>query len=940
VRFLGTFLDDPTDVPPAAVKVLCAQMGIQDPACISAYQDNRQRFAHMAEIRSRFGYLDFSDPRMGFRLARWLYAQCWTGTERPGALFERATAWLLAHKVLLPGASVLERFVSRLRQRVETRVWRLLGSSISVEQRECLEGLFRVPEGNRSSLLDQLRSGPVKVSVPALVRTLQRLQKIREIGIRSPAASRIPPSRIAALARFANTAKVTAVANLPPSRRLATLVAFVHTLEASALDDVLALLEMVLQELFSEAKKADLKTRIRKLKDLDAGATVLADACTVLLDATLPGEDLRTAVFACIPEEELAQALADVIALVRPPDDVFYHALEASYRRVRRFLPALLEHVSFAAAPAGEAVIEAYHYLRDCEHGSVIHRRPSLAAVTKAWERHVIRGDGGIDDRAYVFCVLDRLRDALRRRDIFVTPSWRYADPRSGLLAGSEWEVARPIICRSLGYPADPEPVLAALAEELDDAYRQVVGRIAENPAVTIARVEDKDELILSALDKIDEPPSLIALRDAVAARMPHADLPEIMLEIAARAGFTEAFTHINDRQARAADMTTSICAVLLAEATNTGLEPLVRNDTPALRRGRLSWVAQNYLRDETITRANAMLVAAQNSIALAQAWDGGDIASADGLRFVVPVRTVHAGPNPKYFGFGRGVTYYNLMSGQFSGLNGIAVPGTLRDSLILLAVVLEQQTEMQPTHIMTDTGAYSDIIFGLFRLLGYRFSPRLADIGGARFWRIDPKADYGSLNGIARHRVKPRLIAPQWDDMLRLAGSLKMGRVPATGIMRTLQVGDRQTALANAIAEFGRIEKTLHMLTTIDDETKRRGTLLQLNRHEGRHSLARTVFHGRRGELRQRYRDGQEDQLGALGLVVNIIVLWNTLYMDAVLKQLQKEGYSVRDEDKARLAPTIHKHLNVMGRYSFDVPESVARGELRPLRDPSDDDA
>jgi len=127
------------------------------------------------------------------------------------------------------------------------------------------------------------------------------------------------------------------------------------------------------------------------------------------------------------------------------------------------------------------------------------------------------------------------LRDALRRRDIFVKPSWRYADPRSGLLSGSEWETARPIICRSLGYPANPEPVLAALAEELDHAYRQAASRIPDNPAVTIERVEDRDELVLSALDKIDEPPSLIALRDEVAARMPRADLPEIMLEIAAR---------------------------------------------------------------------------------------------------------------------------------------------------------------------------------------------------------------------------------------------------------------------------------------------------------------------------------------------------------------------------------------------------------------------
>ena len=109
-------------------------------------------------------------------------------------------------------------------------------------------------------------------------------------------------------------------------------------------------------------------------------------------------------------------------------------------------------------------------------------------------------------------------------------------------------------------------------------------------------------------------------------------------------------------------------------------------------------------------------------------------------MRFVVPVRSVHSGPNPKYFGVGRGVTWDNLLSNQFSGLNDITVPGTLRDSLVLLAVVLEQQTDLQPTQIMTDTGAYSDVVFGLFRLLGYRFSPRLADVGGTRFWRIDPK--------------------------------------------------------------------------------------------------------------------------------------------------------------------------------------------------------
>jgi TnpA family transposase len=129
--------------------------------------------------------------------------------------------------------------------------------------------------------------------------------------------------------------------------------------------------------------------------------------------------------------------------------------------------------------------------------------------------------------------------------------------------------------------------------------------------------------------------------------------------------------------------------------------------------------------------------------------------------------------------------------------LNAIIVPGTLRDSLFLLSVVPEQQTELQPNEIMTDTQAYTDVIFGLFWLLGYRFCPRVADIGGTRCWRIDPAAYYGALNGVARHRINTRLFAENWDDMLRLAGSLKLGKVQAMSVMRTLRIGDRPTKLA-----------------------------------------------------------------------------------------------------------------------------------------------
>ena len=125
----------------------------------------------------------------------------------------------------------------------------------------------------------------------------------------------------------------------------------------------------------------------------------------------------------------------------------------------------------------------------------------------------------------------------------------------------------------------------------------------------------------------------------------------------------------------------------------------------------------QNYLRAETLVSANARLVDFQSTLELAGRWGGGEVASADGMRFVTPVKTINSGSNRKYFGSGRGITWYNFVSDQYSGFHGIVVPGTLRDSIFVLEGLLEQQTGLNPVEIMADTAGSSDIIFGLFWL-------------------------------------------------------------------------------------------------------------------------------------------------------------------------------------------------------------------------------
>lgn len=115
----------------------------------------------------------------------------------------------------------------------------------------------------------------------------------------------------------------------------------------------------------------------------------------------------------------------------------------------------------------------------------------------------------------------------------------------------------------------------------------------------------------------------------------------------------------------------------------------MVKPSVPALTRDRLSHVDQSYVRSETIAASNARLLAAQAGIGLASLWGGGLVASVDGLRFVVPVATINAGPNPRYFGVRCGVTWLNAVNDRYSGLGAVVVPGTVRDSLYLLDTLL-----------------------------------------------------------------------------------------------------------------------------------------------------------------------------------------------------------------------------------------------------------
>ena len=102
------------------------------------------------------------------------------------------------------------------------------------------------------------------------------------------------------------------------------------------------------------------------------------------------------------------------------------------------------------------------------------------------------------------------------------------------------------------------------------------------------------------------------------------------------------------------------------------------------------------------------------------------------------------------------------------------------------------------------------------------------------------------------------------------------------------------------------------------------------------RHKLARKIYHGERGEVRNALKQGQEEQLGALGLALNAVTHWNAIYMQEAIERLEEQGLFTDPANIARLSPILWRHINFLGRYEIALPESVAQGGLRPLREPT----
>jgi TnpA family transposase len=916
LRFPGRPWDPDEQVPPDVLSYLAQQIGEAPEALAEYAKRDPTRREHLAEIQHAFGFRPFT-PQIYRELSRWLLPIA-LSTEHGIVVADAVIEELRTRKVILPAVSTLERLCWETRRRAQQQVFTTLTHSLSEEQRRQLDALLVVPTDRRRTQLTWLREPPGPARPANFLKVVERLGVIRACGLNSGLLLHVHANRLRRLALEGEQYTPQFLERFDPLRRYATLVAYLLDLSATLTDTALQMHDHIMGLLFKHGQKKQLATFAERGKAINEKVRLYADVGTALIRAKEAAADPYQALEAVLPWDTFVSSVQEASTLARPADVDYLDLLDDHYAHLRQYVPKPLETFTFSATGSSQSVARALALLRDLGRKRVPVNAP-LDFVKPRWESHVLTADG-IDRHYYELCALSELRNGLRSGDIWVEGSHQYKPFEAYLLPTQDWRDLRTTGSPPVVVPLDAATYLSERGAVLHEQLSRVV-QLAKEHALPDVRI-DANKVRITPLDA-EIPEGVEELARQAYAKVRRIKVTQLLIEIDQRTHFSRHFTHLHSGEP--AKDREALFAALLAEATNLGLSKMA-DATPGMTRTRLTWVSDWYIRDDSFTKALAEIVNYHHRLPFSATWGAGKTSSSDGQRFAAGgPKSATAQINAKY-GPEPGVVFYTHISDQLDPYHTKVITGTPHEAPHMIDGLLYHETDLNIVEHYADTGGYTDQVFGICHLLGFRFAPRLRDLGDRKLYTIEKPTSYPELSALMGGTINVRQICEHWEDLLRLTTSLRLGTVTASLMLGKLASYPRQNGLAWALREVGRIEKTLFTLEWFQSVDLRRRVQVGLNKGEARNALARAVFFYRQGRVQDRSHAQQQVRAQGLNLVVAAIILWNTLELARAIDELRREGVEMRAEQLPHLSPMDWEHISLTGEYTWEFTAKSPR--------------
>jgi len=927
LRFPGILLG-PKEIPSnAVVEIISQQLKVSANLWEQFGLREQTRREYLLELQNIFGYELFTIRHYQDQVQT--LSAIALQTDKGIVLATQLVEYLRAKLIILPTINVIERMCSEALTVATRHIYATLCDPLSKQQYQQLDALLlRKPEG-KLTWLAWLRLSPAKQNSKYMLEHIERLKMLQEIKLTVGIERTLHQNRLLKMAREGAQMTPADLARLESGRKYATLVTIVIDLTATITDEIIELHDKIIGILFNNAKNKHQHQFQSSGKAINDKVRLYSKIGQALLDAKQNGSDPYAAIEKIIPWEKFTSSINEANKLAMNEDFDFLPRISENYPTLRRYIPQFLNILQLRAASSAVDLLGAIEIIRKlyADNSRKLPEKVPTSFVKRRWGKLVFTKEG-VHRIYYEICVLSELKNALRSGDIWVQGSRQYKDFDEYLIPAETFESSIREGTHSLKYDITCATFLEDRLSTLNTRLA-AVNEMAKNNSLPDAIIGQAG-LKITPLETI-VPERAQTLINRTSAMLPHIKITELLLEVEEWTGFSSHFTHLKTSE-KVRDKLMLLSAIL-ADAINLGLVKMAES-SHGNTYAKLAWLQAWHIRDETYSKALSELVNAQLKQPFANHWGDGTTSSSDGQRFRAGSKAQSTGHiNPKY-GSEPGRLFYTHVSDQYSPFSSKLVNVGIRDSTYVLDGLLYHESDLKIEEHYTDTAGFTDHVFAMMHLLGFRFAPRIRDLADTKIYIPDASIDYDSLKPLIGGTIGIKNIQTHWNEILRLSASIKQGTVTASLMLRKLASYPRQNGLALALRELGRIERSLFILDWLQNVELRRRVNAGLNKGEARNALARAVFFNRLGEIRDRNYEQQRFRASGLTLVTAAIVLWNTVYLERVIASLRARDDTVVDDELLKyLSPLGWEHINLTGDYIWKKSSKLKEGKFRPLR-------
>lgn len=877
------------------------------------YQESRAntKHDHLIEIKKYYKYKNFNYNRqVEFTEKIYEKAKESTHTER---LMNYLIVMIRQNNILLPGISTLERMIVEVILKAENEVIETYYNTLSFEQ-QC--DLIKVvnEKKNYYNILTWLKDFHGKNSPNTLNELMEKLDYIREFRLEIE-SDKIHPNMRRKFIKIALKLEPISIRRMIDGRKKVVFLALaLKELEGIITDKIMEIHDKQMIRLISRGKRKQEEEQKENFQKSSLTLKDYVELGEIIIKADIENKDIAKEIHDNISIDKLKESINEAKNLINPESQDYLKNIKNQYTHIRKYTPKFLSSFDFSTNSdhfETKQLLEAIDIIKDSNNQKtrVLNSDIPVDFIPKKWKKYLYTKEGKINKNYYEMATLYVLNNKLKSGDTAVKGSKNYINFSDHLFTDEEWSDYKKKVNIGIEvnefeeYINDRKKELEKRIKYLSKNYKNIEGLNISDGKISLERLE---KAVPEESDSFNE---------RVYRLMPRIKFPEMLLEVEQDTNFIKHLRHASTFNSPKIRERSTVLATLMALGINIGLSKM-EYSTPEITYSQMANVSHWRLHEDALKNCNAALVNYYHKMHIPKFWGDGTTSSSDATRLIIGASSLNADFNP-HFGIKKGASIYRHISDQYSAFYTKIINTNSRDALHVLDGLLYHDTELNICEHYTDTAGYTDQVFGLSHLLGFKFEPRIRDISDLILYKFDKTERNKNVDMLFKGKINENIIKNNFDDILKLVGSIKEGKVTASTIMSKLASYSRQNTLSKALREIGRIEKTIFLLDYITDKERRRKVQIGLNKGESVNALARIIFFGKSGELKDRSIQGQLQKASVLSILINIIAIWNAKYLGLVIDYM-RENEEFDESLLEHLSPLGSSHINFLGDYNF----------------------